>query len=171
MKKSGIENKTFMVLAGCSIFMIGVGIGISIHTTFFSKDSIPSSIGISNSGNKAENLPLASYSLATIINPNKSPPFACSFGTYTVEMVDSKYTDHKYFKVQGRGMLINSGYIHTNVGSHPDIIYAAPKDSAITNGATLSGFCISNLVSVPYEGKERAAIDQSAPIMSFYLLN
>jgi hypothetical protein len=112
-------------------------------------------------------LPEGSYSLKNLMYETPAP-FACTFGRFTVEMVDSKYKDHKYFKLRGSGMLINSGYLHTNIAANPDVIYAVPKDSPLKNGAHLSVHCITGMGEVPYEGKEREKIDQAAALTEFY---
>lgn len=111
----------------------------------------------------------SSLDLKDVMDGQKSPPFACSFGKYEVITVPSKYTDHTYFKVKGEGLLINSGWLHTNTGSNPDIIYAVPKSSPIVNGTRLSAYCISTK-NVPYEGKERETLDKAAGVVDFYLL-
>lgn len=110
-----------------------------------------------------------SLDLKDVIDDRNTPPFACSFGKYEVITVPSKYTDHTYFKVKGGGLLVNSGWLHTNTGSHPDIIYAVPKSSPIANGTRLSGYCIS-MKHVPYEGKERETLDKAAAVVEFYLI-
>lgn len=115
-------------------------------------------------------IPDFSYSLEGVIDEGKSTPFACHFGHFTVEMVNSRYTDYKYFKLQGSGVLVNSLTLSSNVDSHPKVIYAVPKDSPIQNGSILSVCCISRK-NVPYEGEERKEIDQEAALMEFYLLN
>jgi hypothetical protein len=117
-----------------------------------------------------QKLPDASYSLNGVIDEKKSPPFAGSFGRYTVEMVPSKNTEHKYFKVAGVGILINSSVLHAKrIGSNDKIIYAVPKDAPISNGSVLSAYCIGHS-QVPYEGPERKDIDRSAAVMEFYVL-
>lgn len=110
-----------------------------------------------------------SLDLSNVIDDPKSPPFACSFGKFKVITVPSKYKDHTYFKVDGAGLLVNSGWIHTNTGSNPNIIYAVPKSSAIKDGINLSAFCISS-ESVPYEGIERKNYDKAAALVEFYLI-
>lgn len=109
-----------------------------------------------------------SIDLKDVIDHTKAPPFACGFGKYEVITVPSKHTDYTYFKLEGKGLLINSGWLHTEIYGNPDIIYAVPKPSPIANGVHLSGYCIS-MKTVPYEGKEREKIDQSAAIVDFYL--
>lgn len=110
-----------------------------------------------------------SMDLKDVIDDHNTPPFACSFGKYEVITVPSKYTDYTYFKVKGRGLLVNSGWLHTNTGSNPDIIYAVSKPSPIANGSRLSGYCIS-MKHVPYEGKEREEYDKAAAVVEFYLI-
>lgn len=107
-----------------------------------------------------------SFSLEKIINDKRSSPFACGFGHFEVEIVPSKYKEHKYFKLSGSGILINSGWLHSNIGSNPDIIYAVPQSSPIKDKTSLSAYCISSK-DVPYEGKERENLDQAAAIVEF----
>lgn len=111
-----------------------------------------------------------SFSLHDIIDERKTIPFACQFGTFVVQMVESKNQEYKFYKLQGKGVLINSGYLHFEVGTHPQIIYATKKDSAIQEGSVLTAHCIA-FKQVPYEGEERKDIDQSAALTEFYLIN
>ena len=44
----------------------------------------------------------------------------------------------KYFKLRGKGILINSGYIHKNVHENPEIIWTVPESSTLENKSALS---------------------------------
>lgn len=82
-------------------------------------------------------LPHESFSLEGIVDDECSEPFAIHIGKFTVEMIQEK-KGLKYFKLHGKGILINSGFMHKNVNSNPYITYTVPDSSKIENGSVLS---------------------------------
>lgn len=81
-----------------------------------------------------------SESLEKIINDDLTPGFACSFGTFKVK-VKSHSTEGDLAELQGSGLLINSGWLHHDVGANPAITYRFPKGVDLPEGMVLSAFC------------------------------
>lgn len=157
-----MQQKNWIIGGALTLIMGSVFVICYNHNTGASQPSQ----GVSNAP-EIQKLGEASYSLKDIVD-EKSTPFACIFGHFTVEMVDSKYKDHKYYKLAGSGLLINSGYLHTKISTNPLVVYAVSKDSPLSNGDTLSVQCIGRN-HIPYEGKEREKIDQAAALTEFYI--
>jgi hypothetical protein len=74
-----------------------------------------------------------------------SAPFACKVGKFKV-INFSRTGEFKKFSLEGKGLLINSNYLHTEVGSNTKIVYMVPSsDTYIESGKYLSVVCDKSL--------------------------
>jgi hypothetical protein len=85
-----------------------------------------------------------SYTLSGIVDNEKSAPFACMVGDFTVHIIKLE-NDKKYFNFEGSGILINSGWIHKWVNANPEIVFAVPENSELEDGDKVSLFVNSNV--------------------------
>lgn len=127
------------------LFKLGVFLGLSlvIATCFATgveeqKKAMPT--------NFFADLKSDSFKLDGIIIENEtqqSDPFAIMIGDFTVmsRQVNGKT---QTFKLDGKGILINSSFIHKNIHTNKDVTYSLPASSEIKNGSKFSLFIVGN---------------------------